>query len=297
MNKWTDYFFNNIKKYNINIKKLSANINIIEDTIENNKEYNWNIRGLCINDSISYKYLENIIKNEKIDYTEDDLFYYQQNICKKSSYTIEDALKNDALKNNNYDISKLSLNNSIKWQDIENYQNIYWQYGYLSRNKNIKLNNILENMNRGWDFGEIVRNPIFHISNIKKNKTLMRRKNEYFENPNFDLYEYITECPIQNYKDINRSIHDNENFNIKMLNDIKNLYPEFIFDYGLLGNKKNIDFNYILSHNENWDILYLSLNPNISFELIDNNQYDWDFNNISLNTFDKERNKYLSLLN
>jgi hypothetical protein len=44
-----------------------------------------------------------------------------------------------------------------------------------------------------------------------------------------------------------------------MLNDIKNLYPEFIFDYGLLGNKKNIDFNYILSHNENWDILYLPL--------------------------------------
>ena len=59
--------------------------------------------------------------------------------------------------------------------------------------------------------------------------------------------------------------------------------------------EKNIDFNYILSHNENWDILYLSLNPNISFELIDNKKYDWIFDNITLNTFDKERDKYLSL--
>lgn len=289
MDKWSNYFFNKIKKYNISIKKLSANINITENTIENNKEYNWNIKGLCLNDNISYQYLENIIKNEKIDYTENDLFYYKQNICKKSSFTIKDAIINY----NNVDISKLSLNNSIKWDDIKNYPNIQWDYSYLSINKNIDLDNILENMNKGWDFGAIVRNQIFHISNIKKNKTLMRRKYEYFENPNFDLYEYINEVPIQNYKDINISIHDNENFNIKMLNDIKKLYPEFVFDYSLLGNKKNINFNYILSHNENWDILYLSLNPNISFELIDNKQYDWNFDNISLNTFDKERDKYL----
>lgn len=292
MDKWSNYFFNIIIKYNINIKNLSSNINITEDTIENNKEYNWSIKGLCMNDSITYKYIENIIKNERIDYSENDLLYYHQNICKKPSYTIEDALKN-----NIFDISKLSLNNSIKWNDIKNYQNINWQYGYLSRNKNIELNNVLENMNKEWDFGAIVRNPIFHISNIKKNKSLMRRKHEYFENPNFDLYEYINECPIQDYKCINRSIHDNEGFSIKMLNDINYLYPDFIFDYSLLGNKKNINFNYILSHNKNWNSFYLSLNPNISFELIDNKQYNWNFDNISLNTFDKEREKYLILLN
>jgi hypothetical protein len=289
MDKWSNYFFNKIKKYNINIKKLSENINITEKTIENNKEYKWNIKGLCINDNISYKYLENIIKNEKIEYTENDLYYYQQNICKKSSYNIEYAIINEK-----YDISKFSLNNSFKWEDIENYSIIDWNYSYLSKNKNIKLNNVLENINKGWDFGAIVRNPIFHISNIKKNRSLMRRKNEYFENPNFDLYEYINECPILDYKEINRSIHHNENFSLKMLNDINNLYSDFFFDYGLLGNKKNIDFNYIFRHNKNWDIFYLSLNPNINFELINNNNYEWNFDNISLNTFDKEREKYIN---
>jgi hypothetical protein len=286
--EWSLYFFEKIKKYEIDNKLLSYNKNINENTINKNIEYKWNLKGLCENPSISYEYLKRIIKSERIDYTESELYYYKQNICKKSTYKIEDAL-NETDKDIN--ISKLSLNNNIKWENIENNKDIEWDYGYLSRNKNLKIEHILENMNRKWDFGAIVRNPIYHIS--CKNKTLLRCKNEYFENPNFDLYEYKSIIPIKSYLDINRSIHRNKNINKKMIKDINILYPEFEFDYELLGDKKDFDFNYILSENRNWNIYYLSQNPNISFEIIDNGMYNWDYQIMSLNTFDKERDKYI----
>ena len=286
-NKWSLYFFEKINKYKIDNRYLSINKNINENTIDKHIEYKWNLKGLCDNPSISYEYLQTIIKNDRIDYTECELYYYKQNICKKSTYKIEDAL-NETDKDIN--ISKLSLNNNIKMEDIE--KDIKWDYGYLSRNKNLKIEYVLENMDKNWDFRAIVRNPIFHIS--CKNRTLLRCKNEYFENPNFDLYEYISEIPIKSYLEINRSIHNNENIDKKMINDINTMYPEFEFNYELLGDKKNFDFDYILSENQNWNVYYLSQNPNISFELIDNEIYEWNYKVMSLNTFDREREKYIN---
>jgi hypothetical protein len=310
-NKWSLYFYEKIKEYEIEERLLSYNKNINENTVNKNIEYKWNIKGLCENVSISYEYLEKIIKYERIDYSENDLYYYKENICKKSTYTIKEALKDIEMnrsfsldsslfsevitkeKTNQLNQSKISLNKNIKWEDIENNKEINWDYGYLSRNPNIKLENILENMNRGWDFNAIIRNGIFHISEINKNKTLLRCKNEYYENPNFNLYKYREYIPIKSYLEINRSIHRNENINVKMIKEFNELYPEFDFDYELLGDKKGIDFDYILSENKNWNIYNLSQNPNISFNLLDNGQYKWDYKSLTLNTFDKEREKYI----
>ena len=284
---WSLYFFHKINEYKINKKNLSYNKNIDEDTVNKNIEYKWNFRGLCDNPSISYKYLQKIIENERIDYTESDLYYYKQNICKKSTYTIKEALNEKDIEIN---ISKLSLNKNIMWNDIKSNPEIPWDYGYLSRNTNLDILNILDNMNLNWDFNAIVRNPIYNIS--YRNKTLLRCHYDYFENPNFNINEYISICPIKSYLEINYSIHSNENISKEMIQDINNLYPEFEFDYELLGNKKNFDFDYILSENRNWNISNLSLNPNISFELLDNNNYNWNYDNISLNSFDKIREKY-----
>jgi hypothetical protein len=124
---------------------LSINKNINENTIDKHIEYKWNLKGLCENPSISYEYLQTIIKNDRIDYTECELYYYKQNICKKSTYKIEDALKEI---DKDINISKLSLN--IKMEDIE--KDIKWDYGYLSRNKNLKIEYVLENMDKNWDY-------------------------------------------------------------------------------------------------------------------------------------------------
>jgi hypothetical protein len=287
--EWSVYFFEKMIKYEIEDGLLSYNKNINEKTIDENIEHKWKLKGLCENPNISYEYLKKVIKNEKIDYTESELYYYKQNICKKSTYTIKDALKET---DNEINLSKLSLNPNVKWEDIENNKEISWNYGYLSRNSNIKLSNICEHMNMNWDFNAIVRNPIYHIS--CPNKTLIRCKKEYFENPNFNLNEYMSIIPIKSYLEIEHSIHNNENISKEMIKDINENYSEFEFDYELLGDKKNIDFNYILSENRNWNISNISLNPNISFELIENGNYNWDYKNISLNTFDKEREKYIN---
>ena len=120
----------------------------------------------------------------------------------------------------------------------------------------------------------------------------MRHKKEYFENPNFDFIEYLTYVSIKNYSEINRSIHSNENFNLKMINDINKLYPEFIFDYDLISDKKNIKIDYILSKNENWNIYFISQNPNLRFNFIMNYDYEWNYESMLLNTFDIEREEY-----
>jgi len=136
-NKWSLYFFEKINKYKIDNRYLSINKNINENTIDKNIEYKWNLKGLCENPSISYEYLQTIIKNDRIDYTECELYYYKQNICKKSTYKIEYALNdalNDALNETDKDIniSKLSLNNNIKMEDIE--KDIKWDYKVMSLN-------------------------------------------------------------------------------------------------------------------------------------------------------------------
>lgn len=287
--QWSEYFFEKMNKYEIEEGLLSYNKNINQKTIDKNIEYNWKLKGLCENPSISYEYLKKVIKNEKIDYTKSELYYYKQNICKKSTYTIKDALKDI---DEEINLSKLSLNPNVKWEDIDNNKEISWNYGYLSRNSNIKLSNILDHMNRNWDFNAIVRNPIYHIS--FPNKTLIRCKKEYFENPNFNLNEYMSIIPIKSYLEIECSIHSNENISKEMIKDINENYPEFEFDYELLGDKKNIDINYILSSNQNWNISNISLNLNISFELIENGNYNWDYKKMLLNTFDKEREKYIN---
>ena len=76
-----------------------------------------------------------------------------------------------------------------------------------------------------------------------------------------------------------------------MINDLKILFPEFEIEYDLLGNKKNIDFDFILSNNYDWDIDYLSQNPNLTFDIID--KYNWNFSYMSFNTFDKQRELYV----
>jgi hypothetical protein len=288
-NIWCEKYINKMKEYNkkeINMKILSRNKNINEEIVKNHKELKWNIVNLCENPSISYKLIDEMIKKERIEYTENELYLYKKKRYKNGNYIIGEEKIDDL------DISNLSLNKNIKWEDIENNKDIKWDYGYLSRNTNIKIENILENMGRGWDFGEIMRNPILEISKID-NKTLLRQKKEYFENPNFELKSYMEKEEIKSYLDINRSIHRNKNISIKILNEIVEKYPEFEIDYELLGDKRKIEINYILSKNENWNMYYISQNPNLRFEFIERNKYEWDKEGILLNTFDKERKEFV----
>ena len=294
-NNWSNYYIETMKLYNnkknnIIMKYLSRNKNINENTVLKNLNLKWNLINLNNNESISYKFIDNLIKRDKITYTENELTIYNNEKYKNVCFDINNIIDIE----NIYDINilNLSLNPNLKWNDIQKYNKIKFDYGYLSRNKNIKLKNIFENMNKGWDFGEIVRNPIFHISKINQNKTFMRHKKEYFENPNFDFIEYLTYVSIKNYSEINRSIHSNENFNLKMINDINKLYPEFIFDYDLISDKKNIKIDYILSKNENWNIYFISQNPNLRFNFIMNYDYEWNYESMLLNTFDIEREEY-----
>ena len=147
MDEWSQYFFNKITKYNIDSKILSTNKNITENTIDNNKDYKWHIGGLCENISLSYKYLENIIKNDKIDYTEGQLRYYKSNIYKNPSCTIEDVLKN--INDPEYNIHYFSLNPNIRIDIIEKYLDFKWNYYYLSSNTNITVDYILNNIDLG----------------------------------------------------------------------------------------------------------------------------------------------------
>ena len=294
-NKWSIYYLNEIiDKNKINIFYLSENININENTINKNLDIKWKINKLCNNNALSYNYLEDMIKKDKIEYTENELLQYNYNICKNINYSLSDALKD---KNTNKNLDKFSLNRNVNWEDIENNILFNWNFGYISRNKNINIDNVLNNLQFDWDFGAIVRNPIFHISDVIKCRSLFRRSNEYFMNPNFDLFEYMEYIKINDYLGINRDIHSNKNFNLKMHDDIKKNFPEFIFDYSLLGDKKNITINYILSNPMyNWDINNISLNPTITIELIKNDKYEWNYYNLCKNTFDLEREKYIKKL-
>ena len=289
-NDWSKFFFNKIKKYNINNKFLSINKNINENTVLLNLDFKWNLVNLCKNPSISFIFLEYIIKNDKIEYSESDLSCYYNNICKNPTYTIENAL------HEKYNIDNLytySLNPSIIWDDIINNKNFNWNYGYLSRNRNISFENIIQNIHFDWNYNEIIKNPIFNIKDIYKLSRLKKYAYEYYENPNFNINEYISIIPINNSNKINRCIYRNENLSIKMLSDIISLFPDFVIEYELLGDKKNIDLNYILSNNYNWDMHYISQNPNLTFDIIDNYDYQWDFKYMSYNTFDKERTIYM----
>ena len=287
-NEWSIFFFNYIKKYNINNKFLSINRNINENTVISNLDFKWNLVNLCKNPSISFNFLENIIKKDKIDYSESDLYCYYNNICKNPTYTIKNVLNEEFNKNNIY---TYSLNPSIKWIEIINNKDFKWNFRYLSRNRNISFQNILDNSNYDWHYSELIKNPIFNIKDLFKLPKLKKYLNDYYENPNFDLIEYSQIIPINNYLEINRSIYRNENFNFKMINDLKILFPEFEIEYDLLGNKKNIDFDFILSNNYDWDIDYLSQNPNLTFDIID--KYNWNFSYMSFNTFDKQRELYV----
>lgn len=293
-NKWSMYYLNEIiDKNKINISYLSENININEYTINKNLHIKWKLNKLCNNNALSYNYLEYIIKYNKIEYTENELFEYNYNICKNKNYLLSDALNN-----NNNNLNKFSLNSNIYWNDIEKNKLFSWDFSYLSRNTNINIENILNNLHYDWDYCSIVRNPIFHISDITKNKSLLRCSNEYFINPNFDLIEYMNYIPIKSYLEINRDIHSNENFNIKMHNDIKTYFPEFNFDYSLLGDKKNITINYIFDNpNYNWNIDNISFNITLSIDLLKNKNYKWNYYNFCKNTFDLEREKYIKNYN
>ena len=156
-----------------------------------------------------------------------------------------------------------------------------------------------EDSNTGWKFPQCMSCKKEYDDTFIRNAfekhyvegSLKKYLNDYYENPNFDLIEYSQIIPINNYLEINRSIYRNENFNFKMINDLKILFPEFEIEYDLLGNKKNIDFDFILSNNYDWDIDYLSQNPNLTFDIID--KYNWNFSYMSFNTFDKQRELYV----
>lgn len=289
--KWSEYFLENyINKNNIKMIFLSENININESTIMKNLDLKWNIKNLCYNTSLSYDFLDNLIKKDIIEYTESQLLDYNYNIAKHPNFRINNI-------NDNINIYKYSLNPLVTWDDIIKNPNFQWDYGYISRNINISIKNIIENMDLGWDFCAIVRNPIFHISHIKDNRTFYKRRTEYFSNPNFDLKEYNEYCPITSIKDINSDIHVNENFSIKMHDDIKKMYPDFIFNYSTLSDKKNITIEYILSTPQyEWDIENISVNPNLKLDFIKSNDYKWNYENICKNTFDVDREKYIRKL-
>lgn len=291
-NDWSNIFFEKIKKYKINNKFLSINKNINENTVSSNLDFKWDLVNLCKNQSISYNFLEYLIKNDKIEYSESQLYCYYNNICKNSTYTIQNVL------NEKYNIDNLytySLNPSIVWDDIVNNKTFNWNFGYLSRNQNISFQNIVENKNFNWNYNEIIKNSIFNIKDIYKLPRLKKYVSEYFENPNFDMNEYMSMNRINNLTEINSCIYRNENLSMKILNDIILLFPDFIIEYELLGDKKNIDFNFIFSNNYNWDLHYISKNPNLTFNIIDNYDYEWDFKYMSYNTFDKERTIYLDM--
>ena len=290
-NVWSSIFFNKIGKYNINNKFLSSNKNINENTVMSKLSFNWNLVHLSKNPSISFYFLEYLIKMDKIEYSESDLYCYYNNICKNPTYTIQDALNE---KNNINNLYTYSLNTSIKWDDVINNKKFQWNFGYLSRNKNISFENILNNLHFDWNYNEIIKNPIFNIKEINKLPRLKKYALEYYENPNFDFNEFISIFPINDYSEINRSVYRNENISIKILNDITNLFPNFDIEYDLLGDKKNIDFDFIFSNNYNWNIFYLSQNPNLTFNIIDNYDYDWNYQYMAYNTFDKEREIILS---
>lgn len=306
-NLWSCIFFDKINKYNINSRFLSSNKNINENTVIHNLDYKWDLINLSKNPSISFDFLENLIKKDKINYDEIDLHSYYNNICKNPTYTLENAINE---KNNIINSYTYSLNPCVTWNDIINNKNFPWDFHYLSRNRNISFQNVIDNSNQNinyseviknsnnnlyfdWDYSEIIKNPIFNIKDIDKIPKLKKYKLEYFENPNFDLYEYIKIFPIKDSSEISRSIYRNENFSIKLLEDLIKLFPDFEIEYDLLGDKKNIDFDFIFSNNYNWDFHYISQNPNLTFDIIYNNDYNWDFTYMSLNTFDKERKLFL----
>jgi hypothetical protein len=290
-NIWSSIFFDKIIKYNINNKFLSSNKNINENTVIKNLNFNWNLVYLSRNPSISFHFLEYLIRMDKIEYSESDLDCYYNNICKNPTYTIKNALNEKKNINNLY---TYSLNTSIKWDDIINNMDFNWNFRYLSKNRNISFQNIIDNLHFDWNYNEIIKNPIFNIKDIYKLPKLKKYASEYYENPNFDFNEYISFFEINHCSQINRSIYRNENISIKIMNDIVKLFPEFNIEYDLLSDKKNIDFDFIFSNNYNWDIFYLSQNPNLTFNIIDNYDYRWEYQYMAYNTFDKQREITLS---
>ena len=131
-NNWSNYYIETMKLYNnkknnINMKYLSRNKNINENTLLKNLNLKWNLINLNNNESISYKFIDNLIKRDKITYTENELTIYNNEKYKNVCFDINNIIDIE----NIYDINilNLSLNPNLKWNDIQKYNKIKFDYG------------------------------------------------------------------------------------------------------------------------------------------------------------------------
>lgn len=257
------FFLKNISQDGLYFKNLTI------DIIKQNSTINWNYNAFSGNKNVT---LQIVKDNKNIPWNDYELSCNENITLQMMKDNQELAEELAEIHGNGFCWDFLyapSQKNNITIKDIEENDQITWNYSDLSSNPNLTWDFIYDKINIGWNFNTLSKNRVITVDIIKTYPEFKRSWN----------YKQLSLNPNITPKIVERN-------------------PQITWDYSNLAENSNFSFEYIMKNSaftSKFDLgLHLSKNVGISWKtIVENPQIKWSFENMS--SFLKERQKWVEI--